>query len=82
MKKILIFTVSLLFGSIVVFINIISSKKINISDISIFLLIALLLFLNPILEHLFPSLKEMGIGSLKFYPNLLKKILKKKILKK
>ena len=71
MKKIFIFLCSLVFGVIISFINFKILKNNNIS----FVLVILLIFLNPLIKYFFPKLKVMGIGSLKFYPNLLKKIL-------
>lgn len=76
MKKIFIFLCSLVFGIIISFINFKILKNNNSSNNNIsFVLVILLIFLNPLIKYFFPKLKIMGIGSLKFYPNLLKKIL-------
>ena len=76
MKKIFIFLCSLVFGVIISFINFKILKNNNSSNNNIFfILVILLIFLNPLIKFFFPKLKIMSIGSLKFYPNLLKKIL-------
>ncbi len=76
MKKIFIFLCSLVFGVIISFINFKILKNNNSSNNNIFfILVILLIFLNPLIKYFFPKLKIMGISSLKFYPNLLKKIL-------
>lgn len=44
----------------------------------IYVLLFVLIVLNPLLRYTFPMLKKMEIGTLNFYPNVIKYIIGKK----
>lgn len=74
MKKVLTFIFSLIIGTLLVFTK--KQSESTVTSYSIILLIVLLVTSIPIIKYIFPKLKELGIGTIDFYPNLLKKLFK------
>ena len=75
MKKKLIILLSFLFIGIAVSMSSNYNQNIKLNN-NIFIILPFILILSfPALKVLFPYLKNMGIGSIDFYPNVLKSIL-------
>jgi len=74
-KNIILMLLTLFIGLIVsLFAKFNQSMKLNNNNIFV-ILPFILIFSLPILKFLFPFLKNMGIGTVEFYPNILKSIL-------
>lgn len=68
MKKYILFLIiCFVFGYAISFVHSYNKKH----DSYILLLIILLVFINPLLKFFFPKLKEMKLGTLDFFPNVL-----------
>lgn len=68
MKKIIIFSITLIVGFSVFYLN-----RNNTDHGNLIILPILLIFAIPLVKFLFPASKEMGIGTIDFYPNLFHK---------
>jgi len=74
MKKVYGFSISLVLGLSVYFLY---YKNMITTSASILVLVFMLVFSIPIIKKIvLPKTKELGIGSLDFYPNLFKRIFK------
>lgn len=76
MKKHIPLILSVLFIGLIVslFAKFNQSTKLN-NDNHFVILPFILVFSLPVLKVLFPYLKNMGIGTIEFYPNVLKSII-------
>lgn len=75
MKKNIIIILSFLFIGLIVSLLSKYNQNLKWNNNNFIILPFILVFSLPVLKVLFPYLKNMGIGTIEFYPNVLKSIL-------